>query len=63
MDETQNKTPQEGAAVTPQPQPCTLNIMFLSDSDQYAIDLKKRVQEALSDVPHKRISLTLTAAD
>lgn len=45
---------------TPNKQVCTVNVMFPVESDEQAIDVKKKIAEVLSEIPLVRIDFNLT---
>ena len=51
MDETEKK-------IQPK-QVCTIRVMFPVESDGQAIDYKKKINEALSNIPEARIEFSL----
>ncbi|MBA7571646.1 hypothetical protein ES708_13412 [subsurface metagenome] len=51
MDETEQKKPPT--------QVCSIRIMFPVDTDEQAIDYKKKITDVLSDIPQARIEFSL----
>lgn len=52
MDETEQKTQPK--------QICTIRIMFPVESDEQAIEYKRKISDALSDKPEARIEFSLS---
>lgn len=38
---------------------CTISIMFEVESDEQALDCKKKIREALSNIPEARVEFSL----
>jgi len=51
MDETEQKTQSK--------QVCSIRIMFPVDTDEQAIDYKKKINDVLSNIPQARIEFSL----
>lgn len=54
MDE--NTTPK----ISPMQQICTLRVMFPVDSDDNAIEVKKKISSVLAEIPDVRIDFNIT---
>lgn len=53
MDDTEQKPIPE--------QVCSIRIMFPVESDEQAIDYKKKIGEVLADIPKARVEFSLTS--
>jgi len=54
MGETEQKTPPK--------QICTIRIMFPVDTDEQAINYKKKINDVLADIPNARIEFALMSS-